>query len=141
MKKIIAIIAVFISFSANAQTISITLQSFDIGWLIGKNITTIRGTDSASKKALRNIRDQIIAINPTSRTQSITLNNVPVKVGEVFYQTIVKNAGEMVTRYTAITNELKSKPALSAFIAAYDLVIEADRERSYLEGKSEVMDQ
>ena len=137
---ILIIVALFVINTASSQqTVSLTFQAYDWGWLIGKNTHSIT-TDSASNAAFRNIRSQIIAINPTSRTQSVTVNNIPAWVGVAFYKTIVSYAGEVVSRYTPITNELKSKPALSASISAYDAAIAADAERTFISGKNIIMD-
>lgn len=141
MKKLIAIIAVFISLSVSAQTVaSVTLQSQDWAYLIGKNISSVYA-DSTSASEFRKIRDQIRTANPASWTTNVVITDVPEWVVMAFYRTVkTANAGEIVSRYTAITTQIESKAQLSTQIATFNATIANDFTRARSAGKTIVMD-
>lgn len=142
MKKIIAILLVVVSLNAKSQTVAtVTLQAQDWAWLIGKNANSIVN-DSTSNTEYRKIRDQIRTANPASWTTNVAITNIPEWVVMAFYRTVkTSNAGEIVSRYTAITTQIESKAQLSAQITAFNERIAADFVRVRDLGKYITMDQ
>jgi hypothetical protein len=140
MKKKFFAILFFVSIGATAQN-SYTFQAQDWAYLIGKNANSIIN-DSTSNTEYRKIRDQIRTANPASWTTNVTVTGVPDWVGLAFYRTIkTSSAGEIATRYTAITSQIEGKASLATEIAAFNARILADFERSRDLGKYITMDQ
>jgi len=141
MKKIIFSLLILATVSAKSQTVAtITFQAGDWAWLIGKNINAIN-TDSTSATEFRKIRDQIRTANPASWTTNVAVTNVPEWVIMAFYRTVkTGNAGEIASRYTAITSAIEAKTQLSSQIATFNSVISADYDRVRNIGKTIVMD-
>jgi PKD repeat protein len=142
MKKVIFIaLAVVLFNSASSQVVaSLTFQAQDWAWLIGKNVNSIH-VDSASATEFRKIRDQIRAINPASYTVNVTVNNVPEWVTMAFYRTVkTGNAGEIVSRYTAITTQIEGKAQLAAQIQSFNARLTEDFEATRDIGRTIVMD-
>lgn len=140
MKTIIISVLILASLSARSQTVSLTLQGQDWAWLIGKNVNAIN-TDSTSATEFRKIRDQIRTANPQTWTTNVTVTNVPEWVAMAFYRTVkTANAGEIATRYSAITSQIEGKPSLSTQIGLFNANLSSDYDRVRNIGKSITMD-
>jgi hypothetical protein len=91
MKKILTVIAIFISvnsYSQNLDTVnvSLTLRAQDWAWAVGKYGA---GTDSISRARIRAVRTAILAANPAGWTTNVTINNVPGVVVMYLYNSFV----------------------------------------------------
>lgn len=149
MKKLIAIIAVFISLSASSQVVaSLTMTGEDWAWCIGRNLNTIR-YDSASRSEFRKMRTQILATPLTNGwATNITVTNIPEWVVMAFYRSVkTGSAGEIAHRYSAITTAIQSKAQLTTQINDFNSKIyntdpaeNSDFERTRNAGKQEVFD-
>lgn len=146
MKRLIIFFAVAFTISASAQDLdtvlvrNLQLQAQDWAWLIGKNVTAINN-DSASANQFRRIRDRIRTANPASWTSNVTVDSVPGWVALAFYKTAKSaNAGEIVSRYTAITGAIEGKQNMTSFITIYNAAMLTDFNRYRDLGKHVTMD-
>jgi hypothetical protein len=144
MKKLIFSLLILASVSVKAQN-SYTFSGENWAWLVGKNLNAIN-TDSASAKEFRNIRDQIRTANPATWVTNVTVTNIPDWVGMAFYRTVkTANAGEVASRYAAITSQIEGKASLATAIAVFNLKLTgtdaSDYERVRAVGKYILMDQ
>lgn len=146
MKKILFAILILAGINAGAQNIdtvlvrNLQLQAQDWAWLIGKNVNAIN-TDSASAKEFRRLRDRIRTANPPAWTTNVTIDSIPGFVAFAFYKTVkTSNAGEIVSRYTAITGALEAKTNLTWWITPFNAVMVSDFNRPRDLGKYIVMD-
>lgn len=146
MKKILFSILVLASIHTSAQNIdtvlvrNLQLQAQDWAWLIGKNVQAIN-KDSASSKEFRRIRDRIRTANPASWTTNVNIDSLPGWAVFTFYKTVkTANAGEIVSRYMAITGAIEAKTNMTFLITPYNNVMADDFIRPRNIGKGIVMD-
>ena len=120
MKKIIALLILALPFVADAQIpsfrnldtvrFSLTMRAQDYGWLIGRYGD---GSDSITRAEVRNIRTQLLALNPPNWTTSVTVTKISGNMVLTFYsifascpfqevQAMGNTNGERVTIYNAI---------------------------------------
>ena len=145
-KTILVLTAIFTALIINAQNIDTVLvrnlqfQAQDWAWLVGKNESSIY-RDSASAREFRRIRDRIRTANPPLWTTNVTIDSIPGWVVLSFYKTTkTGNAGEIVSRYTAITSAIESKANMTFLITPYNDNLLNDFNRARDKGKSMVMD-
>jgi hypothetical protein len=145
MKKLFALLFVFATIKVSAQNLdtvivrNLQLQAQDWAWLVG-SYPNING-DSATTVTFRRLRDKIRAANPTTWTTNVTIDSLPGKVVFTFYQLAkTSNAGEIVSRYTAITSSISAKTNLAYWIGYFDAVMQSDFDRKRDKGKNIVMD-
>lgn len=144
MKKILLAMLLF-SGAANAQTLdtiyvrNLTMQAQDWLWLTGR--TSFR-SDSITLKGFRTIRKRAQEVAPIALTANVNIDSIPGKLVVDFYR-IVKTApaGEIVGRYTAITNAISGKTILAAFLSVIDVSTAADFVRWRELGKYDLIDQ
>lgn len=142
------IIALLFSFSASAQTgldtirvRNLSLQAQDWAWLVGKNAGAINN-DSSTVAAFRRIRSAVQAVQNPTWTTNINIDSIPGRVVLAFYQTAKQsNAGEIVSRYTAITNAIAAKTVLAYWIGRIDEAVSGDYTRFRDIGKNILIDQ
>lgn len=147
MKKIISLVSTMLIVAVmNGQTIdtvlvrNLQLQAQDWAWLIGKNVTAINN-DSASASEFRRLRDRIRSANPAAWTTNVTVDSIPGWVVLAFYKTVKSaNAGEIVSRYTAITGAIEGKQNMASFITIYNGALLTDFNRYRDLGKHVTMD-
>jgi hypothetical protein len=145
MKKLI-VIAALLPFAAlsqvNIDTIyvrNLTMQAQDWLWLTGR--TSFR-SDSIVLKGFRKIRARAQEVAPIALTANVNIDSIPGKLIIDFYRiTKTAPAGEIVNRYTAITNAISAKTVLAAFLAAIDVSTAADFVRWRELGKYDLIDQ
>jgi hypothetical protein len=115
MKKLLAIITLFLSLNASSQNIdtvsvSLTLRTQDWAWAIAKYG---QGNDSTNRSRVRAIRTAMLAANPQTWATNVTINNVPGPIVLWIYRTFVfgslgemlamgNNTAERTTIYTNI---------------------------------------
>lgn len=145
MKKLVTIIFASISISLSAQTLdtvfvrNLTMQAQDWAWLVGKHNVT---QDSVSLYAFRKIRAVVQSNIPPNWTTTVTVDSLPGVVVVGFYQ-IAKTAGagEIVSRYTAITNQIASKTNIAYWVGYIDAATSEDFTRFRNLGKNRLIDQ
>lgn len=145
MKKVLLALCVLITGAAMSQPLdtvyvrNLTLQAQDWAWLTGKYT---QRTDSVTIRAFRKIRTQIQSNIPPAWTTNVTIDSLPGKVVVAFYQ-MVKNssAGEIVTRYTTITNAIAAKAPLAYWVGVTDGTMSAEFIRNRDLGKNDLIDQ
>lgn len=146
MKKIILSLLILVSIHTSAQNIdtvlvrNLQLQAQDWAWLIGKNVQAINN-DSASAREFRRLRERIRTANPPAWTTNVTIDSIPGFVAFAFYKTAkTANAGEIVSRYMAITGAIEAKTNMTFLITPYNNVMADDFIRPRNIGKGIVMD-
>lgn len=147
MKKLVLIITTIFSLSASAQNIDtirvrdLSLQAQDWAWLVGKNASSIN-TDSSTVAAFRKIRTALQAVQNPQWTTVVNIDSIPGKIVLAFYQTAkTSNAGEIVNRYTAITNAIAAKTVLAYWVGRIDEAVNGDYIRARDKGKNILLDQ
>lgn len=146
MKQLIFLL--LISGSINAQTSidtirvrNLSLQAQDWAWLVGKNISSIN-SDSTTIVAFRKIRAAVQAVQSPTWTTAINIDSIPGRIVMSFYSTAkTSNAGEVVSRYTAITNAIAAKVVLAYWIGRVDEAVSSDYIRARDAGKNILLDQ
>jgi hypothetical protein len=147
MKTLLTLIIFsFISITnAKAQNIdtvlvrNLQLQSGDWAWLAGKYPYS---TDSVTLRGLRRIRSAVQANIPPNYTTNLTIDSLPgIIVNQMYF--IVKNApaGEIVSRYTAITSAISAKTNMAYFVGLIDGAMNAAFLRTREIGKNILIDQ
>lgn len=147
MKKlslfIIASLTSAIVYSQNLDTVYVrhlTFQAQDLAWMIGKNASSIN-QDSVTVLAFRKIRAAVQAVQNPTWTTNITIDSIPGVIVMKLYQTAkTSNAGEVVNRYTAITNAIAAKTVLSYWIGRVDEALNQDYLRARELGKNILLD-
>lgn len=91
MKKILAVICLFLTINAKSQNIdtvsvSLTLRAQDWAWGVGRYGD---GEDSISRARIRAIRIAMLSANPASWTTNVTINNVPGVVVMYLYNSFL----------------------------------------------------
>jgi hypothetical protein len=146
MKKTLSLFgALLIAVMMNAQSIdtvlvrNLQLQAQDWAWIIG-NVPDIVA-DSATAYHYRRIRDRIRTANPAAWTTNVTVDSIPGKIALWMYVTTkTSHAGEIATRYSAITSSLEGKANLTSFINAFNTRFSSEFDLKRNRGKSIVMD-
>ena len=143
--KLLLLLLISSSLSAqNLDTIRVrhlTLQSQDWSWLVGKNASG-NNRDSATVAAFRKIRSAAQAVQNPQWTTNITIDSIPGYIVLEFFMTAKSaNAGEIVSRYTAITNAISAKVVLAYWIGRIDEAKSQEYIRSRDRGKSILLDQ
>lgn len=145
MKKIIiAASFVLIGWVAKSQNIdtvfvrNLTLQAQDWAYLVGSYNLTL---DSVSMTGYRKIRAKIQEAIPPSWTTNVTIDSIPGRTVVEFYQ-IVKSspAGEIATRYMAITNAIAAKTNIAYWVGYFDAQAAAEFIRKRDKGKNLLID-
>jgi hypothetical protein len=144
MKTLIAIF-LMISISTQAQNIdtvwvrNLQLQAGDWAWAVGRANDV--NADSVTAYSFRRIRDRIRTVNPASFSTNVTIDSIPGKIVLAIYM-MVKNApaGEIVSRYTAMTTAIAAKTNMTTWITAYDNQMAAIYQRFRDKGKNILMD-
>ena len=146
MKKLI-IIAVLLPLFASAQNLdtvrvrNLSLQAQDWAWLIGKHSSSINA-DSLTVSSFRKIRTAVQAVPNPQWTTNINIDSIPGYIVVAFYQTAkTANSGEIVSRYTAITNAIAAKAVLAYWIGRVDEAVTGDYNRTRDKGKNILLDQ
>lgn len=120
---------------------NLSLQAQDWAYLVGKNAGSIN-SDSATVAAFRKIRAAVQAVQNPTWTTSINIDSIPGRVVMAFYQTAkTSNAGEVVSRYMAITNAISAKVVLAYWIGRVDEAVSGDYNRFRDAGKNILIDQ
>ena len=131
MKKVIAIICLFVTINASSQnlddvSVSVTLRAQDWAWAIGKYGA---GTDSASRAHVRTLRAAMVAANPQGWTTNVTINNVSGHVVVAIYNMFcsapfgeVLNMGATTAERTTIYTNIRAinNATLSYYIGRTD---------------------
>lgn len=146
MKRALTLLLLFFSLFASAQngldTIyvrNLTMQAQDWAWLTGHFVSR---TDSATLRAFRKIRTTVQANVPPNFTTAVTIDSVPGYVVIAFYRTVKQApAGEIVNRYTAITNAISAKTVIAYWIGVIDGAASAEFTRHRDLGKNDLIDQ
>lgn len=144
MKRIIVAFLVFVSVGAAAQNLdtvivrNLQLQAQDWAYLVGSYNTT---ADSAAMDAYRKIRDAVQKNKPASWTTNLTIDSLPGSVVVAFYQIAkTSNAGEIVSRYTAIINAISAKANIAYWVGFIDSAVLNDFSRKRDRGKNLLID-
>ncbi len=144
MKKIITIFLVIAALNSNAQDLdtvlvrNLSLQAQDWAFIIGGLNTT---GDSATIIHYRRIRNKIQATPALTWTTVISIDSLPGAMVLDFYKTTkTANAGQIVSRYTAITNAISAKTNLSYWIGFFDSAMQSDYQRQRDRGKNLLID-
>lgn len=147
MKQIkLLLSALILSQFLNAQSIpdtmiirpDITMQAQDWCWLRGK----LAEKDSALLTIDRRIHNIIKPQLPLQWTSNVTFDSLPGRLVYAFYQVLkTANAGEIVSRYTAINNALSGVTQLAYWYGRLDAALDADRQMSIGNGKNVYVDQ
>jgi hypothetical protein len=144
MKLLIFLLFPCIVSAQNLDTVrvrNLSLQAQDWAWLVGKNISSIN-SDSATIKAFRHIREAVQAVQSPQWTTAINIDSIPGRIVMAFYSTAkTSNAGEIVSRYTAITNAISAKAVLAYWIGRVDESVSSDYIRAREAGKNVLIDQ
>jgi hypothetical protein len=146
MKTIFVLLAFALSLSSIAQnnldTVyirTLTMQAQDWAWLTGRYPNR---ADSTTLKAFRKIRTTVQSNIPASFTTSVTVDSLPGRVVIQFYQVVKTSpAGEIVNRYTAITNAISAKTVIAYWLGLIDGVASAEFTRCRDLGKNDLIDQ
>jgi hypothetical protein len=145
MKKIILIFLVTISINAKAQNLdtvlvrNLSLQAQDWAWLVGKYVD--RDADSATSSQFRRIRDRIRTANPATWSTSVNIDSIPGAIVLAMYKAVkFANAGEIVSRYSAIITAISAKTNLSSWLTTFDTLIGNEFTRFRDRGKNIIMD-
>lgn len=143
MKSVITFfIAFFIGTIVNAQNLdtirvrNFTVQAQDFAWFVGK--TTFK--DSTEINAFYRIRAAVRAIPNIQWTTNVTVDSLPGKLIWSFYKMAVTNAGEIVSRYTAITTAISAKTVMSYWLGLTDGVRANDYNNARNQGKYQLID-
>lgn len=145
MTKFFLSIAILFSLNASAQNLdtvvvrNLQMQAQDWAYLVGAWNTTV---DSVSMVAYRKIRDKVQSILPNvGWNTNMTIDSLPGKVVMDFYNLVkTSGAGEVVTRYTAITNAITGKTNLAYWIGRMDEAVSSDYLRKRDRGKNLLID-
>jgi hypothetical protein len=117
----------------------ITLQAGDWCWLRGKIGAT---RDSAVLRADRMINLQVANTAGLTFTTNVSIDSIPGKLVLAFYQALkTANAGEIVTRYTAINSALSAVTQLSFWYGFFEANLVRDYEATRNSGKNFYVDQ
>lgn len=145
MKKIVTALVLLASLNSYSQTLdtiyvrNLTLQAQDWAWLTG---SYSGGNDSTTLKAFRKLRDKIQDPVPAQWATNVTVDSLPGYVVINFYQMVkTANAGEIVSRYTAITNAIAAKVVLAYWLGLVDGAVSSDFDRNRNLGKYRLLDQ
>lgn len=118
---------------------NLTLQAQDWAWLVGAHGG---GNDSATLIAFRKLRAKIQASTPPTWTTTVTMDSLPGFIVVNFYQLAkTAKAGEIVSRYTAITNAIAAKTVLAYWLGLIDGAISSDFDRHRNLGKYRLLDE
>lgn len=147
MKKLLTFLTIVLPISVMSQILdtvyvrTLTMPAKDWSWVVGKNASSING-DSLTIVAFRKIRAAAQSVqNPTWDT-NITIDSIPGRIVLGFYQTAkTANAGEIVSRYTAITTAIAAKTVLAYWIGRIDEAVSSDYNRAREIGKQILLDQ
>jgi hypothetical protein len=146
MKKIIAVLGIFITgivYGQDLDTViirsNLTLQAQDWCWLRGKLGAS---QDSALLANDRRMNALVAPQLPLAWTANVTFDSLPGRLVFAFYQAVkTANAGEIVSRYTAIVSALTAKTELSYWYGFFDANLTRDYEASRNSGKNVYVDQ
>lgn len=120
---------------------NLSLQAQDWAWLVGKNASNINN-DSSTIAAFRKIRAAVQAVQNPGWTTAINIDSIPGRIVLAFYSTAkTSNAGEIVSRYTAITNAISAKVVLAYWVGRVDEAVSSDYIRAREAGKNVLIDQ
>lgn len=146
MKKVLAIVAILFSLQSfgqnNLDTIyvrTLTLQAQDWAWMVGGSTGS---RDSSTVKAIRKVRTAVQATQNIQWTTNVTVDSLPGAVVLSMYAR-AKNApaGQIVARYTAITNAIISKTVLAYWLGVIDTNFSNEFNTIRNQGKYELLDQ
>lgn len=144
MKKIILAICIVFSIQSSSQNIdtvfvrNLTLQAGDWAYLVGSYNLTL---DSVSMSGYRKIRAKIQEAIPPSWTTNVTIDSIPGRTVVEFYQIIKSSAaGEIATRYTAITNAIAAKTNVTYWVGYFDAANTSEFVRKRDKGKNLLID-
>lgn len=144
MKKILIVITILFSLKSTAQNIdtvfvrNLTLQAGDWAYLVGSYNLTL---DSVSMSGYRKIRAKIQEAIPPSWTTNVTIDSIPGRTVVEFYQIIKSSpAGEIATRYTAITNAIAAKTNITYWVGYFDAANTSEFVRKRDKGKNLLID-
>lgn len=147
MKKIIALLTgIFLAVIIHAQNLdtviirsNITLQAQDWCWLRGKLGAS---KDSVLLTNDRRMNMLVAPQLPLAWTANVTFDSLPGRLVFAFYQAVkTANAGEIVSRYTAIVNALAAKTELNYWYGFFDANIARDYDATRNIGKNVYVDQ
>ncbi len=135
-------------YSQNIDTVSVslTLRSQDWAWAIGEYG---EGSDSLTRKKVRDIRTAIIAANPATWTTNVTINNVPGRIVVAIYRlfsnasfnTVMQMGNNNAERTVIYTNiRAINNQALQYFVLQIDEHYLFDYINSRSKGKTIIMD-
>jgi hypothetical protein len=114
------------------------MQAQDWAYLVGAYNTT---ADSVAMVDYRRIRTKVQQAIPPAWTTSLTVDSLHGKTVIDFYQMAKTSAaGEIVSRYTAITNAISAKTNLAYWIGFVDSAISGDFNRKRDRGKNLLID-
>jgi hypothetical protein len=140
MKKIVTLVVLLASLNSYGQVLdtiyvrNLTLQAQDWAWLTG--------SDSVTLKAFRKLRTVVQNPVPAQWTTNVTVDSLPGYVVINFYQMVkTANAGEIASRYTAITNAIAAKVVLAYWLGLVDGAVSSDFDRNRNLGKYRLLDQ
>lgn len=144
MKTLLITITIFLSLTTKAQNIdtvfvrNLTLQAQDWAYLVGSYNLTL---DSVSMFGYRKIRAKIQEAIPPNWNTNITIDSIPGRTVVEFYQIIKSSpAGEIATRYTAITNAIAAKTNIALWVGYFDGVNASEFARKRDKGKNLLID-
>lgn len=144
MKKILIVITILVSLKSTAQNIdtvfvrNLTLQAQDWAYLVGSYNLTL---DSVSMSGYRKIRAKVQEAVPPNWTTNITIDSIPGRTIVEFYQIIKASAaGEIATRYTAITNAIAAKTNVTYWVGYFDAANISEFTRRRDKGKNLLID-
>lgn len=144
MKKIIAVICILFSITAKSQNIdtvfvrNLTLQAGDWAYLVGSYNLTL---DSVSISGYRKVRAKVQEALPPNWTTNITIDSIPGRTVVEFYQIIKSSpAGEIATRYMAITNAIAAKTNITYWVGYFDAANTSEFVRKREKGKNLLVD-
>lgn len=142
--KYILIISILFSISAKSQVLdtvivrNLTMQAQDWAYFVGSYNTT---ADSVTMVAYRRIRNKVQEAIPQGWATNLTVDSLPGRIVIDFYQMIKTSpAGEVVSRYTAMTNAITAKTNLAYWIGFVDASAVSDFIRKRDRGKNLLID-
>lgn len=145
MKKKLLFLSILFTLGAQAQRIdtvlvrNLILQAQDWAWMVGR--VNDPNSDSLTAYSFRRIRDKIRTVNPAAWTTNVTIDSIPGSIALAMYK-MAKNApaGEIATRYSAITTAISGKSNMSYWTGLYDTEMAAIYQRYRDRGKNILMD-